>query len=124
MRWYNNDVKGGGVKQVYYNVYDHCSNGLGERCNRTVLRALRKLKLADRIERWWTLIDKVERVINGNFHKALRRTPFGAYYGTMQVQRYLEMNRQQKMIARNVGRWDVVEEELSEGNQVLVYKFE
>lgn len=78
-------------------MYDHRCNGLAEQCNKTVLETLRKLKLAEIIEKWWTSVDQVEWVMNGSFHKALGITPFEAYYGTMQVYKDLVTKRQQEM---------------------------
>lgn len=69
----------GGVERIYSRAYDHRSNGLIERCNRIVLETLRKLKLADRTDKWLRLVTQVERVIKGSFHRASGRTPFEAF---------------------------------------------
>lgn len=114
----------GGVGRFYTHVYDHRSNALVERCNRSVLETLRKLKMASKTERWWILIDQVERVMNGSFHKALGRTPFEAFYGTVQVHRQLVTKRREDMRKRNEGRREVVQNDLQEGSRVLVYEFE
>lgn len=58
---------------------DNRSNGLTERCNRTMLQAIRKL-WSDRFDApWWDLIKIGEGQLNGGFHGILGMTPDEAW---------------------------------------------
>lgn len=92
-----------------------------ERCNQSVLDTLRKIKLAENVDRRWMLVTQVERVINGRYHQARRMTPYEAFHGSMQVHRQLVNWQSRLMKLQNEGRRVVVEPlKLPRGDKVLV----
>lgn len=109
----------GGINRRWSHVYDHRSHGLVERCNRSILENLRKVELAEGNDRWWHLVQQVERVMNGRYHQALGMTPYEAFYGTMQVHKNLVMRRGKQMEKQNGTRRMVVEPSgLFEGSRI------
>lgn len=63
------------MARKWSHTYDHRSLRLVERCNRSVLEALRKIKLVGNTERWWNVLLQMEKVLNGQYHQALGMAP-------------------------------------------------
>lgn len=90
-----------------------------------ILEVLRKLKTFENTDRWWTLLQQVERVLNGRYHHTLSMTPFEAFNGTMHIHRQLVQRREKRQRERNEGkRMRGEEAEFNSRDKVLVYEFE
>lgn len=69
-------LHGMGVKVKFSNPYDHRSNGLVERTNRSVISRIGKLKLAaGGQQEWWELVAQAEEEVNHSYHRGLGRSP-------------------------------------------------
>ncbi|XP_062135072.1 myosin-9-like [Drosophila sulfurigaster albostrigata] len=73
-------VKENGIEHIWSTTGVPRGNGQVERVNRSILSIISKLS-ADKPDKWFKFVPKVQRVINGTTHKSTKRSPFELMFG-------------------------------------------
>ncbi|XP_062123223.1 myosin heavy chain, non-muscle-like [Drosophila sulfurigaster albostrigata] len=73
-------VKENGIEHIWSTTGVPRGNGQVERVNRSILAIISKLS-ADKPDKWFKFVPKVQRVINGTTHKSTKHSPFELMFG-------------------------------------------
>ncbi|KAH8405575.1 hypothetical protein KR215_003217 [Drosophila sulfurigaster] len=73
-------VKENGIEHIWSTTGVPRGNGQVERVNRSILAIISKLS-ADKPDKWFKFVPKVQRVINGTTHKSTKRSPCELMFG-------------------------------------------